>query len=355
MTTTVGQIIRRARDRDPAFAIEHHENRVVLSRLSTEHRRLLKLLADPLTDRISETRAVAAVINNALVGVDANGTVFAQPTADGFDVSVDTATAVAITSSSAASPTVITTTAVHGYATGDSVTISGHGGSDDDDAVNASHQVTVVTTTTFTIPVDLTGGAGTSGSVVLNKSFFANELVAFDPFNDGFVLPATLLHLIDIYAIMTTSSAKHPITVLPQSEISRRAGYRDLMATMNGFRLLPLLNPPLTISADTLVTNLARWRDVSSVVVVWIDAPVRFEETGDWAAQTLALPDTYADYLEHDLAAFLGRRELSRNPEYLPSLVADYKTEADRELEIVMRGAAKDHRSVKVHQNRVNR
>ncbi|HWP38942.1 MAG TPA: head-tail connector protein [Gemmatimonadales bacterium] len=65
-----------------------------------------------------------------------------------------------IVSSSVANPTVITTTAAHGYATGDRVTISGHTGSTP--GLNATHIITVTGATTFTVPVNVTVG-GTGG------------------------------------------------------------------------------------------------------------------------------------------------------------------------------------------------
>lgn len=64
-----------------------------------------------------------------------------------------------ITSSSVASPTVITASAAHNLATGDSTTIAGHTGSTP--AISGAYVVTVLTATTFTIPVNVTvGGSG---------------------------------------------------------------------------------------------------------------------------------------------------------------------------------------------------
>ncbi|MBI4498042.1 MAG: hypothetical protein HY689_09110 [Chloroflexi bacterium] len=70
--------------------------------------------------------------------------------------------AVGITSSSVATETVITTSAAHNLATGDYVAITGHTGSTP--AISGRYQVTVLTATTFTIPVDVTVG-GTGGTV----------------------------------------------------------------------------------------------------------------------------------------------------------------------------------------------
>ncbi len=70
--------------------------------------------------------------------------------------------AVTIVSSSLANPTLITTVAPHYYVTGDTVTVAGHTGSTP--TINGSHVVTVLTPTTFSIPVNVTG-AGTAGTV----------------------------------------------------------------------------------------------------------------------------------------------------------------------------------------------
>lgn len=67
-----------------------------------------------------------------------------------------------IVGSSVANPTVLTTTEPHGLWTGDTVTIAGHTGSTP--ALDGSHVVTVLTPTTFTVPLNVTGG-GTGGTV----------------------------------------------------------------------------------------------------------------------------------------------------------------------------------------------
>ncbi|KKK88022.1 hypothetical protein LCGC14_2747390 [marine sediment metagenome] len=74
-----------------------------------------------------------------------------------------------IVTSSTADPTVVTTKKTHGYRNGQVVVITGHSGSDDDATMNQAdgHAVTVISTTTFSVPVDLSGGAGggTGGTV----------------------------------------------------------------------------------------------------------------------------------------------------------------------------------------------
>lgn len=70
---------------------------------------------------------------------------------------------VVITSSSVAAASVITTAAPHGLTTKDEVTIADHTGSTPD--INGSHIVTVLSPTTFSIPVAVTV-AGADGTVL---------------------------------------------------------------------------------------------------------------------------------------------------------------------------------------------
>ena len=72
------------------------------------------------------------------------------------------AAVVNITSNSIANPTVVTAAAVHGLVTGDAVVIAGVATSDP--TINGVHIVTVLTTLTFTVPVNVTTG-GTGGTV----------------------------------------------------------------------------------------------------------------------------------------------------------------------------------------------
>jgi uncharacterized phiE125 gp8 family phage protein len=70
--------------------------------------------------------------------------------------------AVTVVSSSVAAASVITTDVAHGLATGDTTTIAGHVGSTP--AVTGSYVVTVLTPTTFSIPLNVSI-AGTGGTV----------------------------------------------------------------------------------------------------------------------------------------------------------------------------------------------
>ncbi len=80
--------------------------------------------------------------------------------------------AISITSSSIANPSVITS-AAHSLQTGDTVLIAGHSGSTPD--INGSHVVTVISTTTFSIPVNVTTG-GTGGTATRTSTRNGGEV-----------------------------------------------------------------------------------------------------------------------------------------------------------------------------------
>lgn len=73
-------------------------------------------------------------------------------------------TVIPITSNSQANPSVVTTTVAHGLTTGQVILISGVSDSDAD--INGEQTVTVLSDTTFSVPVDATTSAGTGGSFV---------------------------------------------------------------------------------------------------------------------------------------------------------------------------------------------
>ena len=75
-----------------------------------------------------------------------------------------------ISANTAANPTVITTERHH-LTTGDSVTISNSNASP---SINGTHTVTVISTTTFSVPINVTI-AGTAGHVVCNNRITASE------------------------------------------------------------------------------------------------------------------------------------------------------------------------------------
>jgi len=85
-----------------------------------------------------------------------------------------TAPGLAITSNTAANPTVVTT-AAHGFTTGQTVNITGQSGVV---SINGQRVVTVLTATTFTVPVDCTGGAGTGGFAATLGTWADNQPLA---------------------------------------------------------------------------------------------------------------------------------------------------------------------------------
>lgn len=71
---------------------------------------------------------------------------------------------VTVTSSSVASPTVITTDEAHGYSNGEIVVIEGH--EDSVPSLDGTYEISNVTSTTFTVPVAVTT-AGTGGTATV--------------------------------------------------------------------------------------------------------------------------------------------------------------------------------------------
>lgn len=91
---------------------------------------------------------------------EASGGGYSSQTIDVEQTFIDS---IAISSSSAASPTQITTSSAHGLATNDYITIKNHSGSATN--INGTHQITKVDSTNFTIAVDLSSGGGTGGTL----------------------------------------------------------------------------------------------------------------------------------------------------------------------------------------------
>lgn len=97
----------------------------------------------------------------ATAGKRTDGSATASGT--GIDLGIPNGVAaVAITSVSVANPTHIVTTTAHGLQTGDSVVIAG---TTTTPSINNEYTVTFVSATEFTIPVNVTVGAGAAGTV----------------------------------------------------------------------------------------------------------------------------------------------------------------------------------------------
>lgn len=86
---------------------------------------------------------------------------FAWAVAANSTVSSDLLAPVAVVSSTAVNPSVLTT-AVHGLSTGDVVEVAGHAVNT---TVNGTWPVTVLTSTTFSVPAPGTGAGGATGTV----------------------------------------------------------------------------------------------------------------------------------------------------------------------------------------------
>jgi hypothetical protein len=90
------------------------------------------------------------------------------PAADTYDVLLEdeeqaASDALGVTGYTVANPTVITTDAPHGLQTGEEVTISGTTGGTPD--IDGTYAVTVISDTTFSIPVNVSNNSGTGSSV----------------------------------------------------------------------------------------------------------------------------------------------------------------------------------------------
>lgn len=75
---------------------------------------------------------------------------------------------VTLTSNSQASPTVVTTAAVHTFQTGDTVTLAGITGANADP--NGSRVVTRIDTTSFSVAVNCTVAGGTAGTATIDAA-----------------------------------------------------------------------------------------------------------------------------------------------------------------------------------------
>lgn len=189
----------------------------------------------------------------------------------------------------------------------------------------------------------------TTGAIYLDLS----QPISIDPFTEGFPLPPDSLHLVGVYATISESEIRQEVILRPQKDFPRLSGSgSELYAFVNGWRLIPLRNPP----PSGTTADASRWSVVTAVTVVWVDTPIRFVETGSWEDQVLVLPDIYADALEFELAAFFAQREFSRDAEAFPAAVAQaLSSQASKQLQMAKSGVQTDHRGLKVQTTRRNR
>jgi hypothetical protein len=149
------------------------------------------------------------------------------------DFTLDTSQRVIpITSNTQASPTVVTTTVPHGLTTGQVILIAGNTGSNA--AINGERTVTVVSTTTFSIPVNCTVAGGTGGTIVLSSTVNGGvgyqAISAFSGFT-GFL--GTIRHSADD-AIYADLIAFTNVTSGPTAERKTVAGTVNRYLSFNG-------------------------------------------------------------------------------------------------------------------------
>jgi hypothetical protein len=129
-------------------------------------------------------------------------------------------TKAAIVSNTSAASTVITTSVVHGLTTGATITIKGSTASP---SLDGSYTVTVITTSTFSIPVNTTGGGFASGTGVYNINAVTDTLCVVNAADLGatsalgwanFLLPAPITLVAAVqYDVRLTSSVSSTLTV----------------------------------------------------------------------------------------------------------------------------------------------
>lgn len=132
---------------------------------------------EPVTDNGKLTKANAQHVMAGLVDRGMIVQPLATKTVDWNTKTLGTVTdytldpsqfAIPITSNTQANPTVITTPVPHGLASNDIILISGNAGSNA--TLNGERTVTVISSTTFSVPVNCTVAGGTGGSFVRANS-----------------------------------------------------------------------------------------------------------------------------------------------------------------------------------------
>lgn len=172
-------------------------------------------------------------------------------------------------------------------------------------------------------------------------------VISLDPFNDGFVLPADSLQIIAIWASLSTAHERVPVSWLPQPRRAQFTTGERLAATVNGFRLLPLINPDGVQSL---------WDSVESVTVSYVPEPAELDgEDPATLNRAIEIPTVYGHVLKWELTAFMARREAATNKEFPAALVKFYADEAVRARETTATGAVMDHRIIKQHRTTRNR
>lgn len=129
-------------------------------------------LGQKITRVVADAKFTRANVEYVANGPSENGVILhplgaetaaGDTTASSVDWSADVrARSAVIATSSIANPSIITTTGPHGLTSGQKVVVAGHSGSTP--SINGQQTATVISPTTFSIPVNVTGG-GTGGTV----------------------------------------------------------------------------------------------------------------------------------------------------------------------------------------------
>lgn len=180
-----------------------------------------------------------------------------------------------ITSVSNASPAVITTDLTHGLSNGESVTISGSEGIT---SINGTFTATVLTSTTFSIPVDTTSAGTYTGGGILDTNP-RNEVVTIIDGGDTYAIPfvTPLQQIVKINLIWNTNANN---TVSSDSVVA--AGSSALISYINGiYAGSPINLFELQSVFQESVSNLVPASNLTRMVfTVYIDGVEVDAETG---------------------------------------------------------------------------
>jgi len=155
---------------------------------------------------------------------------------------------ITILTSSVANPTVITTAEAHGIADGQTVRIAGHTGSTP--AVDGDHVATVLTTTTFTVPVNVSVG-GSGGTVIqYNSADWDTEADPIDYTADINQHPIPITSSSVAAASVITTPEPHGFT---STQTVLVAGHTGSTPTINGERVVTVL----TTTTFTIPVNVS--------------------------------------------------------------------------------------------------
>jgi hypothetical protein len=183
----------------------------------------------------------------------------------------------------------------------------------------------------YDVAVDATTGA----------LYLGPTLIATDPYNEGFPLPADAIDIIDIYATDSSGNLV-PITWAPQRNKPLLTGLGGLVAVVNGWRLIPQANP------EGIATS---WDIVTHVTTVYLAEPATLTSLDD----EVVLPAVYALPLQWMCQAFMGLAEMARDKEFPRDVVAVWQEMAAAEWAKALSLANIDHAPLKKIRTQRNR